>query len=109
LLRKLLFVLLLSNVSVVTAGAATRYHVPPSVFAKVLRVHNCEEPSWSVRGSKYAGGLGWLLATWTKYKLPGMPLSAADATPEQQARAMLHFVHVANHDVWPDQISCHGY
>lgn len=91
------------------AGATTHWLVPRAIYAKVLRVHNCEEPTWTVKGSKYRGGLGWLDATWQAYKLPGFPAHADEATPQQQARAMLRFVHVAEHGWWPDQVSCHGY
>src|ERR1035437_6462723 len=94
-------------------AAAAAHHPPrlvsPAIFAKVLRVHNCEEPSWNVNGPTYAGGLGWRIATWYAYRLPWMPSSAALATPEVQAVAMVRFVRIAMHGWWPDQISCHGY
>src|ERR1019366_3718176 len=84
--------------------------VSPAIFAKVLKVHNCEESTWNVNGPTYAGGLGWRIATWYAYRLAWMPSSAALATPQMQARAMLHFVTVAMHGVWPDQNGqCHGY
>jgi hypothetical protein len=93
-----------------SAGASTHRLVSPAIFAKVLRVHNCEERTWNVNGPTYAGGLGWRIATWSAYRLPWMPSSAALASPEIQARAMLHFVTVAMHGVWPDQNGqCHGY
>ena len=95
------------------ASAATHRHparlVTPAIFAKVLRVHNCEEPVWNVRGPWYAGGLGWRLATWAAYRLPWMPLSAAQATPQEQALAMTRFVAIANHGWWPDQSHCASY
>jgi hypothetical protein len=83
--------------------------VPPLIFAKVLRVHRCEEgTNWYAHGLLYFGGLGWLDATWQRYKLPGFPARADLATPQQQARAMLRFVTVAEHGWWPDQNGCTG-
>jgi hypothetical protein len=90
------------------ASATTHPLVPSSVFAKVLRVHHCEEPSWHVEGGQYRGGLGWLDATWQRYRLPGFPAHADLATPQQQARAMLRFITVAEHGWWPDQNGCTG-
>jgi hypothetical protein len=94
------------------ASATTHRLVSPAIFAKVLRVHNCEEEgNWFVHGPSYFGGLGWQLATWLQYRLPGFPPRPDLATPQEQARAMLHFVVVGEHGWWPDQVPgvCHGY
>ena len=104
--------LLLSTVLVLVTtpanavATATRL-VSPAIFAKVLRVHHCEEPTWHVRGPFYQGGLGFRLATWSFFRLPTFPVSMADATPQQQAWALsrlINFYHMA----WPDQHGCHG-
>lgn len=88
-----------------SAGAGTRSHrlVSDAILQKTIRVHNCEEPVWNVNAGEYKGGLGWLDATWLEYRLPGFPRYAWQATVQQQARAMLHFVTVAEHGYWPDQ------
>jgi len=106
--RFLSLVLLLSSATSVAGATARHALVPPSIFAKVLRVHHCEEPTWNVSGPYYAGGLGWRLATWSTYRFPWMPTSASNATPQEQARAMLRFVTVAEHGWWPDQHGCTG-
>ena len=79
--------------------------VPHSIMVKVMRVHVCEERGygWHVDGPTYFGGLGWKAATWDRYRLPGFPSSAALATVEQQARAMVNF---AAANGWPDQSGC---
>jgi hypothetical protein len=97
----------------VIAGADQHRLVPNGIFQMATRVAVCEEGGWSraddAHGSKYYGNLGWLDATWQRYKMPGFPPRADEATPQQQARAMLHFVTVAEHGWWPDQYGCHGY
>ena len=85
-----------------TAGASKPL-VSPLVMQKTIKVMHCETGNWRTNGPKYYGGLGWLDATWLKYRLPGFPRYASQATPEQQARAMLHFVTVALHGWWPHQ------
>ena len=92
---------------VATPAGASRPLVSAQIMAKTTRVHNCEEPVWNVRGSIYAGGLGWRLALWPEFKAPSFPRSMADATPEQQAWAMAHFVAKTLH-YWPDQHGCTG-
>ena len=104
----LIFALLITAAPAAAAAHHTTRLVSPAIFAKVLRVHNCEEPSWNVNGPTYAGGLGWRIATWSAYRLAWMPSSAAKASPQEQARAMLHFVTVAEHGIWPDQNGCSG-
>jgi hypothetical protein len=99
---------LATSASATSGMTSTHRLVPPAVFSKVERVHMCEEPTWHVRGSLYRGGLGWLDATWQRYKLPGFPMHADEATPQQQSRAMLRFVTVAMHGYWPDQHGCTG-
>jgi hypothetical protein len=86
---------------------AASIHVSPANMAKVLKVHHCEETSWNVNGSEYQGGLGWLHATWLEFRLPSFPMSAAQATIQQQAFAMVRF---AAKYGWPDQEgNCYGY
>ena len=70
-----------------------------------LRVHNCEEPVWNVNGPKYYGGLGWLDATWLRFKRRDFPRYMSQATIEQQAYAMSKF---ALKYGWPDQNGCTG-
>jgi len=70
------------------------------------KVHFCEENvpnGWHIHGPLYYGGLGWLAATWDKYRLPGFPVRADLATPLQQARAMARFIAVTGMP-WPDQL-----
>lgn len=79
-------------------------------MAKTIRVHVCEERGhgWHVDGPTYFGGLGWLAATWTEFRAPSFPVSMADATPQQQAWAMAHFVGATMGGWWPDQSGCTG-
>lgn len=96
----------------IAAAASTRQLVSPTVMAKVVRVHECEENvpnGWHVDGPEYFGGLGWLAATWTAWRAPWMPANMALATPEEQAWAMLRFiVRGPLHGLWPDQDGCTG-
>lgn len=80
------------------------------IMQRTARVQACEEGHWGwhVNGSKYQGGLGWLHATWLAYRSPHFPLNMADATPQQQAWAMAHFVAHVLHGWWPDQTGCTG-
>jgi hypothetical protein len=79
-----------------------------SIMQKAIRVNQCEEGgNWHVRGSIYAGGLGWTLSLWPRFKAKPFPASMADASPEQQAWAMAHFVGAVLH-YWPDQWGCTG-
>lgn len=86
--------------------------VSSAIWHKVMRVHICEEGngrgSWHINGSTYAGGLGWMLATWAQWRRHDFPLSAANATPQQQAWAMQRFVAHAMGGWWPDQPHCTG-
>jgi hypothetical protein len=115
LLRKTSLIITLAVVlatgSPVAASAVTHHHPHPLVSAAILRktlnVHNCEEPVWNVSGPQYFGGLGWLDATWLMYKAPSFPRYMSQATIEQQAWAMAHFV-AANGGWWPDQGHCTG-
>lgn len=125
MIRKILLFSVLSIAAISTpAGAATHALVPRAIFLKALRVDRCEESNWhyplgspwalrvgrkfALKHSRYFGGEGWLDATWTKYRLPGFPRYAYQASPQQQARAMLHFVATINHGYWPDQTGCTG-
>lgn len=92
------------------ADAVTRSHrlVSESILQKTINVHNCEEPAWNVNTVKYKGGLGWLDATWLTYKFARFPRYMSQATIEEQAWAMAHFVAVAEHGWWPDQTGCTG-
>ena len=82
--------------------------VPHSIMVKVERVHICEERGhgWAVDGPTYFGGLGWTAATWRSFRLPGYPLSASEATVQQQAWALVRF---AARYGWPDTEGCRGY
>lgn len=95
-----------------TAASAGRVHhlISGSIMRKVERVHVCEEgqAGWHVDGPIYFGGLGWLAATWQRYRAPSFPVNMADATPEQQGWAMAHFVGSALNGWWPDQVGCTG-
>lgn len=87
---------------------ATPVHlVTPLQWAHVSSVHVCEGDAWNLAGSTYRGGLGWRPATWLTYRSPWMPTDAADATPQMQALAMVHFVSRTLH-YWPDWPSCDG-
>jgi len=81
-----------------------RYGITHAMFERVANVQLCEEGSngWHVDGPKYFGGLGWLAATWTEFRNPHFPRSAARATPLQQAWSMYRFI--AHYRIsWPDQ------
>ena len=82
--------------------------VPWSIWQKVLKVHNCEQPNWSAVGPTYSGGLGWHNDLWLRFRAPWMPLNAGRASPLNQAWAMAHFVTQMNHGYWPDQRGCNG-
>lgn len=94
------FVLLGAN----PAGATTHNLVTPRVFQMVMKIHLCEAKAlgWHVNGPKYFGGLGWLYSTWLTYRSAWMPTNMADATPQEQALAMVHFVNRTLH-YWPHQ------
>lgn len=89
-----------------TAQAA-RPHPTREQIAMTMRVHVCEENGlgWNVgsKTSEYAGGLGWLQATWRQYRLPWMPAFAFEATLDDQVLAMANFARVNG---WPDQDGC---
>lgn len=91
------------------ASAAPHRLVSPAIMARVEKVHRCESPTtWRSPGPTYFGGLGWKWATWLTYRAPSFPTNMAQATPEQQAWAMAHFVAKTLH-YWPDQnypLSC---
>ena len=73
------------------------------------RVNVCEESGdWHVRGSIYSGGLGWMNALWLQWRAPSFPMSAALASPAEQAWAMSHFVKHVMGGYWPDQPYCTG-
>jgi hypothetical protein len=91
-----------SGVAPATAGTLPKY------VQMSQKVHFCEENvpnGWHVSGPLYFGGLGWLSATWNRYKLPGFPARADLATPIQQSRAMLRFVTIALNGHWPDNLA----
>ena len=92
---------LLSSLLVATPASA-RNLVSASDWSRVMRVHHCEESSWHVAGPIYQGGLGWLHSTWLAYRGPGTPLWANLASPQEQAWAMVRFVHKTLH-YWPHQ------
>jgi hypothetical protein len=94
-----------------SASASTHALVSPSIMAKAARVDVCEEGGdwhYGSKFSEYAGGLGWLQATWRQWRAPSFPLYAYLATPAQQAWAMAHFVAIVEHGWWPDQVGCTG-
>lgn len=103
-MRRIVSALLLSItftlVGSLTAGATNAYH---AALVRTLRVHHCEEPTWHVDGSLYQGGLGWKHATWLTFRLPWMPITAAEATVREQVIAMTRF---AKKYGWPDQRGC---
>lgn len=90
-----------SCLSLLAVGPHARL-VTPAQWSRVVRVHRCEGDSWRSSGPLYQGGLGWRPATWLAYRAPWMPLSAAQATPQEQAWAMVRFVERTLH-YWPDQ------
>ncbi len=71
-------------------------------WARVVKVHMCEQSNWHARGSVYSGGLGWMNGLWPQYRASWMPASMADAAPLEQAWAMVRFVNGALH-YWPHQ------
>jgi len=100
--------LAVSSFFVASPADAKRPVVSWSIWEKVLRVHNCEETRWNIKGPVYSGGLGWRNALWGQFKAPWMPSSMGDAKPVWQAWAMAHFVSQVNHGYWPDQSGCNG-
>jgi hypothetical protein len=62
----------------------------------------CEQRNWHADGPTYFGGLGWLWSTWQAYRAPWMPVNMADATPAEQAWAMVRMVGETLH-YWPHQ------
>ena len=73
-------------------------------MALTTNVNRCEESGdWHVAGPTYFGGIGWLWATWQQWRQPSDPLNMAQATPQEQARAMARFVGHAMGGWWPDQ------
>ena len=90
-----------SSLLVATPASAHRL-VSPSDWSRVMKVHRCEESSWTVSGAVYQGGLGWLHSTWLRYRAPWMPTWANLTTPQEQAWAMVRFVNETLH-YWPHQ------
>src|ERR1700691_645326 len=97
------FVLSISSVFTqsVTAGADQHRLVPPRIFVMATNVATCEEGGWApvddAHGPKYFGNVGFLDATYQANKLPGYPSRMDLATPQQQARVLLRFVHRTLH------------
>ena len=82
--------------------------VSPLVMALTTNVNRCEESGdWHVAGPTYFGGIGWLWATWQQWRQPSDPLNMAQATPQEQARAMARFVGHVMGGWWPDQPAGH--
>lgn len=76
-------------------------------MSHVRWIHHCEGDAWNSNGSIYKGGLGWLPATWSMFRLPWMPTTMNNATVREQSIAMVRF---ANRFGWPDQNgTCNGY
>ena len=82
--------------------AETRRIVSPVIMQRTVKVMKCEGGNWHANGSLYQGGLGWLHSTWLRFKAPTFPDNMAQATPQQQAWAMAHFVGAVLH-YWPHQ------
>jgi hypothetical protein len=99
---------LLSSHNVAPVHHPVRPLVSTSEWLKVVRVAQCEEGgNWRASGPTYQGGLGWLHSTWMAYRAPWMPVWMNQATPEEQAWAMVRFIQRAQH-WWPDQTGCTG-
>ena len=93
-----------------TASAVSRHTlVTPSQFRQALWVHHCEEAAygWHVDGPMYFGGLGWRPATWTTFRASWMPTSAALATPQEQAWALMRFI--KRYGAMDTNGTCQGY
>ena len=75
--------------------------VSPEAMAQWSRVAQCEEGgNWYVRGSVYSGGLGIRNDNWRLWAgRLGLPMNAADASPEQQVWVAQHI----NGTYVPDQ------
>jgi len=106
-MRRIVSALLLS-ITFTLAGATTANAYMGMSYANAyrmtLRIHNCEEPTWHVKGKYYRGGLGWRPATWLTFRLPWMPTTMDMATVREQVIAMQRF---AKRYGWPDQLGCH--
>lgn len=101
-------VLALASWGVSYPAGAKKPLVRWDVWEKVVRVHNCEEPRWDIKGPVYSGGLGWRNALWGQFRAVWMPFNMGDAKPIWQAWAMQRFVAKVNHGYWPDQHGCAG-
>ena len=84
-----------------------RHHltISPLNWARVTRVHMCEQSNWHAVGPTYSGGLGFLNSTWSAWRLGWMPANMGAATPLEQATTMVRFVdqflHYWPHQGWP--------
>ena len=76
-----------------------------------LSVHVCEEGNgariWHINGPFYAGGLGWLIATWTAFRLTVDVLREL-RNAARTGQAMTRFVRLVLGGHWPDQHGCTG-
>lgn len=65
----------------------------PTAYQREMweHVHECEGDPWNDDGPKYFGGLGWLAATWNKFRTPGDPISMAAASIAEQISAGVAF------------------
>ena len=98
------FLLVASPASASSAGAVT---IPPSIFRAWLNVARCETGlDWDSQGSIYSGGLGVSNTNWTKYRLPGMPLNAGLASPQQQIQVAMR---INQGYPVPDSQGCQGW
>ncbi len=125
-LKCLLTIFCLTSLASSTASASPKPHplVTPAQMTQTRWVDHCEEQgnwrypvgsSWAkVVGEKYAlahslyyGGLGWRPATWLSFRSPTMPALMSQASPIQQAWALVQFAKVYG---MPDlNGTCHGY
>lgn len=85
---------------------STHMYLNKTIWREIMHVHSCEEPRWNVNGPLYQGGLGWLHATWLRFRAPWMPMWANLATVREQVIAMARFVHVYG---MPDLRGCRAY
>ena len=94
-------------VSIVPHHHTHPVYVPVVIQQEAIRTNRCEEPTWSVNGSEYKGGLGWRPATWQAFKAKWMPSTMNLATPKEQMWAFWQFTKY--YHFVPDTSSCHGY
>jgi hypothetical protein len=95
--------LLISYLVLLAAATVSRAAVPTWPWMALAR---CEQGSadgirWHAYSRTYEGGYGFVHGAWRQYRLPGYPLRADRATPEQQTAVARRIQRAVGWRAWP--------